>query len=89
MGDREERNEKHENHEKRKIVPWRRVTNIPLNIQGEQHQFPTLPQGVLPTFSGDRVMDPKIHMDLFLNMCEIHLVEHDDVMVIIFLQTLT
>jgi hypothetical protein len=72
-----------ENHEERKRVPRRRVRNSPLNIQGEQHQFPTLPQGVLPTFSGDGVMDPKKHMDKFLSMCEIHLVEHDDVMVII------
>jgi hypothetical protein len=33
-------------------------------------------------------MDPKRHMDQFLTMCEIHLIEHDDVMVRFFLQTL-
>jgi hypothetical protein len=89
MGDRQENPENHEERNERQIIPRRRVRNSPLNLQGEQHQLPTLPQGVLPTFSGDGVMDPKIHMDLFLNMCEIHLVEHDDVMVRLFLQTLT
>jgi hypothetical protein len=33
-------------------------------------------------------MDPKRHMDQFLTICEIHLIEHDDVMVRVFLQTL-
>jgi hypothetical protein len=33
-------------------------------------------------------MDPKRHMNQFLSMCEIHLIEHDDVMVRMFLQTL-
>jgi hypothetical protein len=33
-------------------------------------------------------MDPKRHMDQFLSMCEIHLIEHDDVMVRVFLQML-
>jgi hypothetical protein len=63
MGDREERNENHENHEERtrerQRVPQRRVINIPLNLQGEQHQFPTLPQGVLPTFPEDGSMDQR------------------------------
>jgi hypothetical protein len=51
--------------------------------------LPTLPQGFLPVFLGDRVMDAKRHMDHFLFICEIHLIEHDDVMVRMFLQTLT
>jgi hypothetical protein len=33
-------------------------------------------------------MDPKRHMDQFLSVCDIHLIEHDDVMVRVFLQTL-
>jgi hypothetical protein len=33
-------------------------------------------------------MEPKRHMDQFLYMCEIHLIEHDDVMVRMFLKTL-
>jgi hypothetical protein len=33
-------------------------------------------------------MDPKKHMDQFLSICDIHLIEHDDVMVEVFLQTL-
>jgi len=33
-------------------------------------------------------MDPKGHMDKFLSICDIYLIEHDDVMVIVFLQTL-
>jgi hypothetical protein len=89
VGDRKERNENPKNHEERQRVPRRRVRNSPLNLQREQHQLPNLPQGVLPTFLQDGVMDPKRHMYMFLNMCEIHLVEHDDVMVILFLQTLT
>jgi hypothetical protein len=42
----------------------------------------------LPTFPGDGSVDPKKHMEKFLSICEIHLVEHDDVMVRLFLQTL-
>jgi hypothetical protein len=58
-------------------------------LQGEQHPLPTLPQGVLPVFSGDGSIDPKRHLDQFLVVCDIHLIEHDDVMVRVFLQTLT
>jgi hypothetical protein len=43
----------------------------------------------LPVFSGDGAIDPKRHMDLFLDMCDFHLIEYDDVMVRLFLQTLT
>jgi hypothetical protein len=60
-----------------------------LNLYGEQHQLLTFPQGLLPTFSGDGSIDPKKHVEIFLSLCEIHLVEHDDVMVRLFLQTLT
>jgi hypothetical protein len=64
-----------ENHEeiRRQRIPKRRVRNIPLNLKGKQHQLPTLSQGALPIFSGDGSMNPKKHMDLFLNLCEIHL----------------
>jgi hypothetical protein len=33
-------------------------------------------------------MDPNKHMDQFLSICDIHLIEHDDVMVRFFIQTL-
>jgi hypothetical protein len=33
-------------------------------------------------------MDPNKHMDKFLSICDIHLIEHDDVMVRFFIQTL-
>jgi hypothetical protein len=33
-------------------------------------------------------MDPKRHIDQFFSMCEIHIIEHDYVMVRVFLQTL-
>jgi hypothetical protein len=56
-------------------------------LQGEQHQLPTLPQGV-PIFYGDRIMDPKKNLDHFLTIFDIHLIKHDDVMVRLFLQTL-
>jgi hypothetical protein len=37
---------------------------------------------------GDRIMDPKRHIDQFLSMCiELHLIEYEDVMVRLFLQT--
>jgi hypothetical protein len=92
MGDREERNGvleiNREERNDRNRIPQRRARNMPLNLRGEQHQLPTLPQGVLPICSGDRVMDPKRHMDQFLAMCEIRLIYHDDVMVRVFLQML-
>jgi hypothetical protein len=92
MGDREEQrneipNEERERNERQRN-PRRRARSSPLNLQGEQHQLPTLPQGILPIFSGDGIMDPKNHMDQFLSICDIHLIEHDDVMVRVFLQTL-
>jgi hypothetical protein len=57
-------------------------------LQGGQHTLPTLPQGVFPVFSGDRIIDPKRHMDKFLIVFDIHLIEHDDVTVRVFLHDL-
>jgi hypothetical protein len=84
-GMKKERRKRHERH----IIPLRRAKNSPLNLQGEKHPLPTLPQGALPIFSGDGRVDPKRHLDLFLDMCDFHLIQHDDVMVRLFLQTLT
>jgi hypothetical protein len=39
-------------------------------------------------FSGDGIMDPQRYMDRFLSIYHIHLIEHDDVMVRVFLQIL-
>jgi hypothetical protein len=47
--------------------------------------LPTLPQGALPTFSRDGRVHPKIHLDLFLEIFYFHLIQHDDVMVRLFL----
>jgi hypothetical protein len=66
----------------------RRARSIPLNLHGEKHPLPTLSQGILPVFSGDVLMDPKRHMDLFLSICDIHLIEQYDAMVRVFLKTL-
>jgi hypothetical protein len=43
----------------------------------------------LKEFSGDATIDAKRHVDLFLDVCHFHLVEYDDVMVRLFLQTLS
>jgi hypothetical protein len=43
----------------------------------------------LKTFSRDGTIDAKRHIDLFLDVCDFHLVEHDDIMVRLFLQTLS
>jgi hypothetical protein len=50
--------------------------------------MPTLPQGVFPIFSGDGIMVPENHLDRFLVICDIYLIENDDVMVRLFLQKL-
>jgi hypothetical protein len=72
MGDREEQRNEIPNEERerndRQRNPRRRARPNPLNLHGEQHTLPTLPQGVLPVFSGDGIMDPKIHMDQFLSV---------------------
>jgi hypothetical protein len=39
--------------------------------------------------SGDGTINTKIDVDLFLDVCDFHLVEHDDVMVRLFLQNLS
>ena len=67
----------------------RRIRDFPLDIRGEQHELPVLPKGTLKKFSKDGTIDAKIHIDLFLDVCDFHLVEHDDVMVRLFLQTLS
>jgi hypothetical protein len=43
----------------------------------------------LKEFSGDGTIDAKIDVDLFLDVCDFHLVEYDDDMVRLFLQTLS
>jgi hypothetical protein len=67
----------------------RRVRDSPLNIIGEQHDLPVLPKGTLKEFSRDGAIDAKRHLHLFLDVCDFHRVEHDDVMVRLFLQTLS
>jgi len=49
--------------------------------------LPTLPQGIFPIFTSDGIMDPKKHIDQFLEICDIHLIEHDDVKVIFVFKT--
>jgi hypothetical protein len=55
----------------------------------EQHELLILTKGTLKEFSGDGTIDAKRHVDLFLDVCDFHLVEYDDVMVRLFLQTLS
>jgi hypothetical protein len=42
----------------------------------------------LKEFFGYGTIDAKIHLNLFLDVCDFHRVEYDDVMVRLFLQTL-
>jgi hypothetical protein len=67
----------------------RRVRDSPLNIRGEKHDLPVLPKGTLKEFSRDGTIDAKRHLNLFLDVCDFHRVEYDDVMVRLFLQTLS
>jgi hypothetical protein len=67
----------------------RRVRDSPLNIIGEQHELPVLPKGTLKEFSEDRAIYAKRHLHLFLDICDFHRVEYDDIMVRLFLQTLS
>jgi hypothetical protein len=67
----------------------RRIRDSPLNILGEKHDLPVLPKGTLKEFSGDGTIDAKRHLNLFLDVCDFHRVEYDDVMVRLFLQTLS
>jgi hypothetical protein len=59
----------------------RRVMDSPLNIIGEQHDLLVLPKGALKEFLGDGTIDAKIHLNLFLDVCDFHRVEYDNVMV--------
>jgi hypothetical protein len=43
----------------------------------------------LKEFSGDGTIDAKRHLNLFLDVCDFHRVEYDDVMVRLFLKTLS
>jgi hypothetical protein len=43
----------------------------------------------LKEFYGDGIIDAKRHLHLFLDVCDFHRVEYDDVMVRLFLQTLS
>jgi hypothetical protein len=67
----------------------RRVRDSPLNLIGEQHELCVLPKGTLKEFSRDEAIDAKRHLHLFLDVCDFHHVEHDNVMVRLFLQTLS
>jgi hypothetical protein len=67
----------------------RRVRDSPLNIIGEQHELLVLPKGTLKEFSGDSTIDAKRHLYLFLDICDFHRVEYDNVMARLFLQTLS
>jgi hypothetical protein len=64
----------------------RRVRDSPLNLIGEQHELHVLPKGTLKEFSRDGTIDAKRHLHLFLDVCDFHQVEYDDVMVRLFLQ---
>jgi hypothetical protein len=50
----------------------RRVRDSPLNLMGEQHELPIPPKGTLKEFLGDRKIDAKRHLHLFLGVCEFH-----------------
>jgi hypothetical protein len=60
----------------------------PLDFRGQQQRVQTLPQGCLPIFNGDGSRSPKRHMDQFLAMCDMHFINHDDILVTTFLQKL-
>jgi len=65
-----------------------RVRDSPLNIIGDKHDLPVLPKGTLKEFSGDKAIT-KRHTHLFLDVCDFHSVEYDDVTVRLFMQTLS
>jgi hypothetical protein len=60
-----------------------------LNLLGEKHDLPICAKGTLKEFSVDGTIDAKRHLHLFLDVCDFHCVEYDDVMVRLFLQTLS
>jgi hypothetical protein len=67
----------------------RRVRESHVNLMGEQHELSVLPKGTLKKFFGDGTIDEKRHLHLFLDICDFHRVENDDIMVSLFLQTLS
>jgi hypothetical protein len=67
----------------------RRIRDSLLNLLGEQHDIHVLPKGTLKEFFGDGEINAKRHMHLFLDVCDFHHVEYHDVMVRLFLQTLS
>jgi hypothetical protein len=67
----------------------RRIRDSPLNLLGEKHDLSVLPKGTLKEFSGDGAIDAKRNLHLFLDVCDFHCVEYDDIMVRLFLQTLS
>ena len=50
----------------------RRVRDSPLNLIGEQHEIPILPEGTLKEFSGYEAIDTKRNLHLFLDICDLH-----------------
>jgi hypothetical protein len=54
-----------------------------------QHELPILPKGTLKEFSQEGEINVKRHLHLFLDVCDFHHVDYDDVMVRLFLQTLS
>jgi hypothetical protein len=85
----EVRCEEERNEGTRRLRNPRRMRDSPLDLCGEQHEFPILPNGTLKEFSGDGKINAKRHVDLFLDVCDFHLAEHGDVMLRLFLQTLS
>jgi len=77
------------NQENPRFENRRRIRDSPLNLIGEQHDLLVLPKGTLKEFFGDGAIDAKGHLHLFLDVCDFHCVEYDDVMVRLFLQTLS
>lgn len=50
------------------------MRDSPLDLRGEQHELPILPKGTLKEFFGDGTINAKRHVDLFLDVCDFHLV---------------
>jgi hypothetical protein len=63
----------------------RRVRYSLVNLIGEQHELHVLPKSTLKEFSGDRTIDAKRQLHLFLDVCDFHRVEYDYGMVRLFL----
>jgi hypothetical protein len=61
-----------------------RVRDSPLNIIGEKHDLSLLPKGTLKEFFRDGAIDAKRHLHLFLDVCDFHRVEYDNVMVRVY-----